>query len=112
MRGRAHAKAARKRRGPRDHGAMQRSVFAFVAIQRLPHKPGRTGICSARTDFSASGSMLSAWRIVGATCEVSTGVFNTTLGKRGLETISPTLVSPKLIPPCSAFFLLDPVYVG
>jgi len=29
------------------------------------------------------------------------------LGKRGLETISPTLTSPKLIPPCSAFFAFD-----
>jgi len=33
--------------------------------------------------------------------------FNGAARKRGLETISPTLTSPKLIPPCSAFLRLD-----
>src|SRR5258708_4386769 len=100
--------AVQSKRAPRLQGPFE-YYLAFAVIQRLSHMPGSTGVCSIRTDLSSSGSMSSACRIVGTTCEVRTGVFNTTRGKRGLETTSPTLVSAKLMPPCSAFFLLDPV---
>ena len=47
--------------------------------------------------------------MVGATWEVNTGVFNRLARIPGFETIRPTLVSPKLNPPCSSFFFVEVV---
>src|SRR6266852_8622392 len=71
--------------------------------------PGNSTVFSTCTDLRALGSSPSACRVVTATCDVATGVFNTPAFRLGFETISPTLVSPKLNPPCSAFFLVEPV---
>src|SRR5882762_3391766 len=73
-------------------------------------KPGRGSGASTRTDFSSLGSIPKNERMVGATCELSTSVLMVCVGRSGCETISPTLVSAKLKPPCSAFFLVEPVY--
>src|SRR5258708_21454620 len=72
-------------------------------------KLGNALVCSIRTDFNSAGSIASARRIVGATCELATGVLTTCAAKCGLETIRATFVSAKLMPPCSAFFLPEPV---
>src|SRR5438270_8754752 len=71
--------------------------------------PGSSSVFSCRTAFNCLGSIPRACKSVGATCEVATGVLSSRAGKAGFETIRPTLVSPKLNPPCSAFFLVDPV---
>src|SRR5262249_1688278 len=81
---------------------------------RKPHsserpRPGSNCVCSMLTASRASGSSPSAYKIVGATCDVATGVLIVRAAKRGFETISATFVSPKLKPPCSAFFFADPV---
>src|SRR5436309_2255329 len=72
-------------------------------------RAGNTSVFSNCTDFKARGLSPRARRIVGATWAVVTGVLSTLDLNAGLETMSPTLVSPKLKPPCSAFFLVDPV---
>ncbi len=56
-------------------------------------KPGSTLVPSTATDFSSSGSIPSACKMVGATCEVATGLFTTLATSVGFETIRPTLVS-------------------
>src|SRR5258708_8023924 len=67
-------------------------------------KAGSTSVFSTCTDFNALGLTPSACRILGATCAVETRVFSTLDLNAGLETISPTFVSPYLTPPCSTFF--------
>src|SRR5262249_45854441 len=77
---------------------------AVHSLSSSTSRPGSSRVFSTRTERSAPGSRPRLRRIVGATCEVATGVLITFALNSGLETISPTLVSPKLKPPCSAFF--------
>src|SRR5438552_15347625 len=88
--------------------------LAFAAVLKRAISPGQTAVQVTRrfsrlTDFKFCGSMPSAFRIVGATCEVATGVLRTPARSSGFETMRPTLVSPKLKPPCSAFFFVEAV---
>jgi hypothetical protein len=69
--------------------------------------PGRTCVFSTRTEFRFCGSSPRYLRIVGATCEVATGVLSTLALMDGFDTSNPTPVSLYPNPPCSAFFALD-----
>src|SRR6266480_6941922 len=103
-------RASRPGRDARLYGVVWESA---ASSRLLPpsglKRNGRTWVPSWRTDWSSRGSIPSALRIDAATWEVATGVLTTRECRWGFETIRPTFVSAKLKPPCSAFFLDDPV---
>src|ERR1700757_3713675 len=95
---------------PQQKRAAESGPFSHSSLLRTySGKPGSASVCSMRTAFSDSGSRPKAFRIVTPTWEVATGVLITCPRSPGFETIRPTFVSPKLKPPCSAFFLLEVV---
>src|SRR5229473_3631086 len=56
-------------------------------------RPGSGWVFSACTDFNCSLSIPSSSKMVGATCEVATGLFTTFAARLELETINATFVS-------------------
>ena len=73
------------------------------------NKKGKGCVPSRRTASSSIGFIPNALTIEAPTCDVTTGLFTMRALRLGFETINPTFVSAKLKPPCSAFFLVDPV---
>jgi len=71
--------------------------------------PGNTGVPSLRTASRLLGSRPNSFRIVGATCVVSTNVVILRACRFGFDTSSITLVSSCAKPPCSACFFRLPV---
>jgi hypothetical protein len=59
-----------------------------------------------RTDSKAFGFSPKAWRMVGATCMVSTGLVTVARHRCGWDSNIITLVSSCENPPCSASFLV------